>query len=216
MRILNVTGQDVNGDGQPDAVFEDYDGGAHCCWTYWIVSLGDPPGLVRKIYNLRDATFTKSSGDGRVLIHTLDGAFDYFDDQSHAFTPFPSVYLRLEGHELKRVNEEYWPRYAAEIRNSKSKLSENDLRLFREKGPVTDELLKPLNMEESEAYLETEENILSIVLAYLYGGKNQEAWKTLHRYWPPKDERRMRELIKNTAEGGFLGDTSRPKYGIIE
>jgi len=41
--IDHVTGKDVNGDGEPDAVLVSYSGGAHCCWTYHIISLGKKP-----------------------------------------------------------------------------------------------------------------------------------------------------------------------------
>ena len=41
-----ITGKDVNGDGYADAVLVSYSGGAHCCWTYHIVSLGRNPGLI--------------------------------------------------------------------------------------------------------------------------------------------------------------------------
>jgi transglutaminase-like putative cysteine protease len=44
MEIDPITGKDVNGDGYPDAVLVSFSGGAHCCWTYHIVSLGKNPG----------------------------------------------------------------------------------------------------------------------------------------------------------------------------
>ncbi len=69
---------DINGDGHPDLVIEGYSGGAHCCWTYWIISLGDPPGLIKRIKNERGAEFERAR-TGKVEIWTLDGGFDYFD-----------------------------------------------------------------------------------------------------------------------------------------
>jgi hypothetical protein len=214
--ILDITGDDVNGDGQPDAVFEDYSGGAHCCWTYWIASLGDSPKLLREIENQREVIFTKERHDARVTIQTLDGAFDYFDSLSHASTPFPSVYLRLEGHDLKRVDQDFWPDYAAEIREAKATLNEADIAAFREKGPVTFEMEKvSADLKDIWAFEKTEKSVLTIVLAYLYGGKPNQAWRALHEYWPPTDERRIRRLITNTADTGFLGDTTRRMYGMV-
>ena len=81
--LESISGKDVNGDGQPDIVFVGYSGGAHCCWTYWIVSLGTQPGLIKKIENERAAEFKPTGPNGRIEMWTLDGAFDYFDD------PFP-------------------------------------------------------------------------------------------------------------------------------
>jgi hypothetical protein len=54
-----VLGMDVNGDGVPDVVVETYSGGAHCCWTYYVVSLGKYPGLVLKFENDRSAGFVQ-------------------------------------------------------------------------------------------------------------------------------------------------------------
>jgi hypothetical protein len=216
IRILDVSGKDVNGDGQPDAVFEAYGGGAHCCWTYWIVSLGDSPGLIREIYNQRDAKFEQSPIDGRIIIHTVDGSFDYFENLAHSFSTFPSVYLRLDGHDLKRIDEEFWPRYAAEIQEAKSKLNKLAINEFRKAGPITGEMTMSKELEKVWALEETEENILTIVLAYLYGGRPDLAWKALHEYWPPQNEQDIREEILATARSGFLGDTSRSRYGILE
>src|SRR5262249_55005341 len=37
------TNLDVNGDGVSDLIVEAYSGGAHCCWTYYVVQLGPNP-----------------------------------------------------------------------------------------------------------------------------------------------------------------------------
>jgi hypothetical protein len=44
MEIDPITGKDVNGAGCPDAVLVSFSGGAHCCWTYHIFSLGKTLG----------------------------------------------------------------------------------------------------------------------------------------------------------------------------
>jgi hypothetical protein len=214
--ILDITGEDVNGDGRPDAVFEDYSGGAHCCWTYWIASLGDSPKLVREIENDREVVFSKDEHDGKVTINTLDGAFDGFAELSHADSPFPAVYLRLEGRDLKRVDGEFWPQYAAEIREARSRLHNDDLAAFRKQGPITVKLDFSVEAGEVHTLTKTETNVLLIVLAYLYAGKTQTAWTELHKYWPPGDEQRIRKEILATARSGFLGDPASPKYGVHE
>jgi len=48
MELDPITGRDINGDGQPDAVLVSYSGGAHCCWTYHLISLGKKPGLIQE------------------------------------------------------------------------------------------------------------------------------------------------------------------------
>src|SRR5215471_2359442 len=86
-----LTGKDVNGDGIPDVVLEGYSGGAHCCWTYYVVSLGEKPGLIKKFENDRPASFAKNKATAKMEIKTLDGAFDSFLDFRHACSPFPEV-----------------------------------------------------------------------------------------------------------------------------
>src|SRR5713101_828578 len=69
---IELAGVDVNGDGIPDVVLEAYSGGAHCCWTYYIISLGSKPGMLLKLENNRDVSFYKNK-NGRIDLATLDG-----------------------------------------------------------------------------------------------------------------------------------------------
>jgi len=191
IEILPISGEDINGDGQPDAVIEGYSGGAHCCWTYWIVSLGTHPRLVAHIYNERDLAFTKER-NGQVLIQTLDGRFDYFDGLCHACTVFPSVYLRLHDDHLEDVGPDFWSKYQEEIDKANKLLTLEVLSRFRmgnKKDTVNFEEMKPV--------------VLSVVLAYLYGDRPTQAWKSLDEMWPPQDKVRIKKLILATRGTGF-------------
>jgi hypothetical protein len=198
MEIVPVSGRDLNNDGEPEAVFEGYSGGAHCCWTYWIVSLEKKPRLVARMYNERGVGFEDLKNDGRIVIATMDGRFDYFDDLSHASTVFPSVYLRLDGNYLTDVSFEFWPEYQREIDEARSKLTPADVMGFRRQG------------RKYPAAEEIERLILTIVLANLYGGHTQEAWKVLDELWPPGDKARMKALILRTRGTGFVLWTQAP------
>ncbi len=205
-KFNEVTGKDINGDGAPDAVFEGFSGGAHCCWTYWIVSVGSSPGLILKIENEREVDFYEENG--RVEIFTLDGAFDYFDGLSHAGTVFPRVVFRLQGNKLKDVGSEYWKAYEKEIAEALGKLTPDSLRRFRS---VRMESIADCTVFETECFgvRKTKSLVLRIVLAYLYSGREEEAWKTLEEMWPPKDKERIRKLILETRAGGVLRYTRR-------
>src|SRR5713101_3799834 len=65
---IGVAGYDVNGDGIPDVVLEAYSGGAHCCWTFYVISLGSKPGLITKFENNRDAAFFWNKENRRIEI----------------------------------------------------------------------------------------------------------------------------------------------------
>src|SRR5260370_8558290 len=45
LSINRLSGSDINGDGKPELIVQGYSGGAHCCYTYRIISLsgGVPP-----------------------------------------------------------------------------------------------------------------------------------------------------------------------------
>lgn len=189
-----ATGKDINGDGRPDLVLEGYSGGAHCCWTYWIVSLAPSPRLAGKIFNETTLRFQDLDGDGRIEIATRDGAFDYFDGLSHAYAPMPAVMLHLESRRLIDVSARFWKEYEQQISEARANLNPELLRRFRlgvdKDAPVEDQ--------------RTKSTVLEIVLAYLYGGRPEEAWKALEEMWPADDRARIRKLIEQTRASGIL------------
>lgn len=121
IRLLQPAGTDLSGDGVPDVALEGYSGGAHCCWTYWILSLGPKPGLLTTFKNQSPITFV-SADNGKTDIQTHDGAFDYFDCLSHAESPLPNAFLRLEGHRLRDVGMEHLTAYDKQIRDARADL----------------------------------------------------------------------------------------------
>ncbi len=195
MSIDEISGKDINGDGKPDAVFVGYSGGAHCCWTYWVLSLGDRPGLLNELSNQTAIGFRETT-DGHIDFWTGDGAFDYFDCLSHAETVFPMVFLRLQGRKLKDVGPEHWDDYANQIAEARKGITAEELREFREAK----------NQEElcEGNPRATIPKVLAIVFADLYGGREQEAWKALDEMWPPTDKRRIRQLILEKRVKGIL------------
>jgi hypothetical protein len=204
--ILSITGKDVNGDGQPDAVFEAWSGGAHCCYTYWIVSLGDRPGLIREIYNNDPIKFRDLKRDGRIELVTTDGAFDYFDDLSFGYSPFVEVIMRLEGKKLFPVGPEFWPRYNRVIRDKMVDLQPDVLREFR-----------IARREDFHGdWEETKSNIFLVALCYLYGGRENEAVRFLISVYGPKDGPDMEKKLLKQAQSSFLGDTKDPNFGSRE
>lgn len=193
LSLDSVSGQDVNDDGQPDIVFIGYSGGAHCCWTYWIVSLGMHPGLIRKIYNERGISFHPTGPNKGVEMWALDGSFDYFDGFrfSHAETVFPTVVLRLDGRNFRDVSAEHCDEYDSQIADARAKLPPEIVRRGRS-DPAAVEIR------------DYEDNVLTIVFAYLYSGRPDAAWQALADYWPPGDAQRIKEVIMKDRKAGVL------------
>jgi hypothetical protein len=199
-----ITGKDVNGDGQPDAVLVDFSGGAHCCWTYNIISLGRKPGLIRDFENRDTATFEDLRRDGRIEILVRDGGFDEFDRLMHPESPFPLVILRLEGDKFVDVGAEYLEVYDKEIRELRAGMNASSLDSFLHSNPAEFDPNEPEN--EHFDYEETERRVLMIVVDYLYSGRSTLAWKSLDEMWPAGDRERIRGAILEQFCNGFLSE----------
>jgi hypothetical protein len=189
--VVPATGQDVNRAGAPELVLEAFSGGAHCCWTYYIVTLGATLQAVA-LENQTGVGFEQDS-QGRYVLHTGDGSFDYFDDLSHAGTVFPDLFLQLDRSVFLDVSSLHWPVFQQRIDNARKRLTTESLARFKASSGHDSDLM------------ETKSAVLEIVLEYLYGGKSQQAWREFESMWPLSDQDRMRQLIAATRAKGILG-----------
>jgi hypothetical protein len=176
LEINPVTGKDVNGDGSPDAVFNAFSGGAHCCWTYFIVSLGKNPGLLAKFENNSTASFNSLTQDGKIQILIRDGTFDEAFGLGHPFSPFPPLIVRLNGSQFEDVGPQFWSIYKNEIQQARAKLKSSDLDQFLHSSPTA--------IHHDANYLATETHILQVALNYLYAGRPKESRAIVNALWP--------------------------------
>lgn len=185
--IHQGTGEDLFGDGHPSLVLEGFSGGAHCCFTYRIVSLADSPIVLPLIENETPFYFFKDHASGQFRILTSDGSFDYFDKLCHACTPFPHVVLRVDPDGFHDVSSQFVEQYDTEIAAARARIPAGDISRFQ----VADfDDAKPI--------------VLDIVFSYLYSGRDAEAWKMLDEMWPAADRERIKALIVATRENGLL------------
>jgi hypothetical protein len=193
MSLDEISGTDVNGDGAPEAVFDGFSGGQECCYTYWIVSLGNKPKVVHEIHNQVPLRFRKRS-DGGVEIRTGEGAFDLFL-LPHGDSVIPEVTMRMEGSKLVDVSTQYEKEYDEKISGARSELSPESLEKFH-RAVYTQKMF----IDQAP----TVKAVLTIVLNYLYSGRESEAWSALDAMWPPTDEQRVRTLILERRGRGLL------------
>jgi len=194
MEIDPISGSDINGDGQPDAVLTAYSGGAHCCWTYYIVSLGARPRIIRKFENQDTASFSDLRGNGETEILIRDGSFDFGFGLDHVFSVFPLLIVQLKGTSFQDVGSQFWPVFDQEISRAQAKLTDKDLTDFLHSDPYEGQ--DNLNSQS------TEYEILVIILDYLYSGRYEKAKDVLANLWPSASRNRTwHEMLQGYCSG---------------
>jgi hypothetical protein len=192
---LVVAGRDVNADGTPDIVLEADSGGNHGIKTYYVVSLGERPGLVLKFDNdAVPAKFIQNEVSHRTEIRTWDGNFFMFDGMAAAFSAYPDVYLQIDGDRLHDISPEHKADYDIAIRTLRRSLPAAAFARFR----VIHESWQEAGEEEPAS------QVLHIAVAYLYSGRLSLARKTIREMWPPFDQERIWQLILKTRRKGIL------------
>ncbi len=185
--IHQGTGEDLFGDGHLSLVLEGFSGGAHCCYTYRIIDLTNPPVVLPPIENETPFYFFKDKASGRFRILTSDGGFDYFDNLCHACVHLPSVVLRLDAEGLHDVSPQFVEQYDTEIAAARARIPQGDIGKF-----------------QMADFQDAKPVVLEIVLSYLYSGREAEAWQALEEMWPEGDRARIKTLIINTRAAGIL------------
>lgn len=208
--MLQITGRDVNGDGKPDVVLLTHAANSPEN-VYSIVGTAEPAGLIRQIVTAATLSFEGRGEDGRTEIVTRDTAFRGFDGLPADKTPKPLIFLRLKGKDIHNVSQVYWPEYEREIALARGRLGKKDMELFTDDGGNLPKPDKPkeLSPQEWEHLQEIKGVVLEIALDYLYGGRGQEAWKTISEMWPLADRQRIRQEILRARMGGVMRDINR-------
>lgn len=193
LNVDKISGTDVNGDGLPDVVIDGYSGGQRCCFTYTIVSLADSAKIIRKIESRSALSFEKQP-DHSVLIHGVDSSLDYFL-VPHPMAVVPQVFLKVQADKLLDVSGDFRPQYDRLIEEARAQLTPADLEKFKQSR---------YNDKMFTDQLPTMRNILTIIVNYLYSGREEMAWKTLEELWPASDQGRVKNLILERRGRGLL------------
>jgi hypothetical protein len=209
---LDAFGVDL-GVGEPVVAFEVHESDQDCCSAYKIYSLQKPPRLLRTIAGESFFSASDIDLDGRVEIWTDDAsAVQGFENLSVAELDFaPPVVLRFDNNRLLDVGLEFQTHFDDLIAKLKAELTPEDILDF--KG--SDGKLLPTSTAPVEYMHELRRvkiKILEIVWAYLYSGREDDAWKALANYWPATDIERVRvgltELRKNGIRSQIDGVSS--------
>ena len=172
-------------------VIEQYSGGAHCCWSYWILKLGPDLDVIYESqeypvgYGLTPLDLDQ---DGVFEFTQALLTFDYFDRLPHALSPLPAVVFKYE-----EKNSRYLPAnqiFANYLLNG----IEEDTERVREFQKKTD--LTTCDDARGE-YLSL---VFEVVLRYIYAGKEKEGWLFYEKEYHLPDREEMRSKIKKKLE----------------
>jgi len=199
---IDALGIDV-GLGAPVAAFQ-VRSKASTLMTYEIYSLQKTPRLLKRITGGDFFRSADTDMDGRVEIWAGDaGALQGFDGLALGEFEFaPTVVMRFENNRLMDVSSEFQASYDQQIARVKQALSEQDLADFKNSdGRTLSGTSLPIVRQDLLKL--TKARVLEIVWAYLYSGREQQAWAALAEMWPAKDAERARAAIIAAREHGI-------------
>ena len=193
-------GSDITGDGQPNLVISHWSGGAHCCYNYYIFSLGDEFKLMQKIEtDHSDGSFEDVDGDGSLEFLSTDCSFAYWNE-CYAKSPRPNIILKYKDKKYKLAPE--LMKKPLLSREKRTKLIEQIRASDEWDNPVSWRVVKVVPPSETWNYM----------LDSIYTGHSKEAWKFLDEIWlegkPGKKEflAAFKKQLALSSYWGELGD----------
>ncbi len=201
---LDAFGADL-GDGVPVAAFQAKKSDDECCMEYEVYSLEKPPRLLRTITGGDFFSASDVDLDGRVEIWTNDGiGVDGFESLSLSELDFPpTVVFRLTRGQLRDVSAEFQSYFDDEIAKIRGGTHPQELADFKASDGKLPAVATPANAEQLHRLRTAKIKVLEIVWAYLYSGREQEAWHSLAEMWPAADVERIRAALVNARSRGI-------------
>jgi hypothetical protein len=200
---IDAFGVDL-GLGVPVAAAQVKKSKADCCMAYNIYSLRSPPVLLRHLTGGEFFSAADTDLDGRIEIWTNDAAavegFENFRLRDLDFAP--PVVLRFVRGRLLDVGSEFRPYFDQKIADERAKLNPQDLGDFKNSdGKLASAAGLPAGWLSRLRSVKVK--VLEIVWAYLYSGREQEAWRSLAEMWPAADLDRIRAALLNARAQGI-------------
>ena len=208
---IDVLGVDL-GFGKPVVAFQIDQTGRGSDVEYKIYSLSKPTRLLYTLSGGDSYSAADSDLDGRVEVWTDDAAaVDGFDGiPKSALDIVPTVVLRFEKGRPVDVGSEFIPYYDARIAQLRSAIANSDLAAFKQSdGRLS--VTGTYSGSVLHALMRTKIAVLEIVWAYLYSGRDKEAWAALDEMWPANDLARIRAALVDLRSRGLLHKLDQPR-----
>lgn len=193
--------------GSPVTTLQVKKSAADCCMTLQIYSLRKPPKLLRTITGGSFFRTADTDLDGQIEIWTSDAAsLDAFEPGGITWSEVgPTLVLRFVRGRLLDVSSEFRRYFDAQIARLQSELNSEDLREFKSSNgrlPATAYFSRE-DARRGESLARAKQRVVQIVWAYLYSGREEQAWAALDQMWPPADRERIRAAIVSARARGI-------------
>lgn len=193
-----LTGLDITGEGEPDAIFHTYTGGNHCCHSVRVYNLGE---TIEKVFELGTGDcpggFLDLDNDGVYEYETCDTTFEFvnfaltgFASCSYAHSPYPKVIFQ----------------YSPEQGYTASNLRFPDS--YKESITFHEDLIEKYLQNPSTAVNDLSSicDVSKLVLDYLYSGQTEKAWKVLYQIYPEEVADQYKVIIEAGLENNIFYD----------
>lgn len=164
---------DMNADGDPELVIQHYTGGAHCCYQYWIYSLGEQLTETAQLETMDSPLiFHNIDDDGVYEVEGVDKTFAYWQT-AYAYSPAPLVIMQFTptGLVLDREQMRKPPPGESELGTTIMRVRSE---LGRKISPYHDEAWRQAGIPTA---------MWATMLDLIYTGNGNTAWEFFNRVW---------------------------------
>jgi hypothetical protein len=190
-------GRDVSGDGVPDVVVTGWSGGAHCCFTTWVYSVGPDLKLLAEIEaGHSEPRFLNADEDSALEVQVVDWTFAYFPG-SFGGSPAPKVILDWRGDSLVVS-----PSLTAQPRPAREELLDR-ARAVRESPRWQEPAQYPYS------------DIFPPAVDLMYAGHEDLGWLYLRESWGASEEERLRleQVLRELLDSSMYYRELAAAYG---
>lgn len=145
--------------------------------------------------------------DGSVEIWTHDAVgVDGFEKLTlDELDAAPTVVFRLAHGQLRDVSAEFPSYFDNEIARTRAGIHPQNLEDFKDSDGKLAAPPTPASTDRLHRLRLVKIKVLEIVWAYLYSGREQDAWRSLAEMWPSQDIDRIRVAVMNARAHGIHG-----------
>jgi hypothetical protein len=188
----DFTGQDFDGDGHPEVVFQtDTGGGMGCCWEYNVISLYPKP---HKLFDIGGARFEKDA-QGTMLVWVCTAGPMGFT--SMAQNPYAERVYRIREGKLVEATEEFCGQIFSyqnrDFREWNAFLRPQDIQRIRD---------VPETPDQQELHREIVSALLSRALQHVYCRQYDDALAGLN-LWPADTRAKMKAEFADRIQDDF-------------